>query len=172
MLRAQTRSAPWIGNCSDILYWWTLLWFHAFLPHVRSDWSQTFGTKVSGRFNLNSQHAHPSRSWSRLMLIGSEKSPPNSSLSSCARAFLAMTSNACSTFTDSFALVSKYGMFPLLWQYVMALLLLIILLSSPMSILLPRTTKGNDSGSRGDAWIRNSSRQESRVSKDFGELTS
>lgn len=118
------------------------------------------------------QQAHPSRSSPRLILIGSEKSPPYSSLSSCIRAFLAMTSNACSTFTLSFALVSKYGICPLCWQYACALFCVIIRLSSPMSTLFPSTTKGNESGSRGDAWIKNSSRQESRVSNDFGELTS
>lgn len=75
------------------------------------------------------------------MLIGSWKSPLNSSDSSCARAFLAMTvscqqniasagelgylnlpSNACSTLMASLALVSKYGISPLELQKVAALL--------------------------------------------------
>ncbi len=96
--------------------------------------------------------------------MGSEKSPPKSSDSSCANAFLAITerviksahwklylyawkrqsgcqpSKACSTFTASLALVSKYGMPPFDWQKVMALFDEIILLFSSTSILLPRTT--------------------------------
>ena len=68
------------------------------------------------------QHAHPSRSFSMWMLMGSWKSPLNSSDSSCMSAFLAITSKACSTLIASFALVSKYGMLPLDWQKVIALL--------------------------------------------------
>ena len=45
-------------------------------------------------------------------------------------------------------------------------------LFSSTSILLPSTTKGKFSGSCGLAWIRNSSRQLSNVSKDFALLTS
>ena len=40
------------------------------------------------------------------------------------------------------------------------------------STLLPRTTKGKLSGSRGLAWMRNSSRQESNVLNELGEVTS
>lgn len=97
--------------------------------------------KCNNTYSENAQQAHPSLSFSMWMLIGSEKSPLNSSDSSCARAFLAMTgrlivsiwvstsrnllvywpSNACSTLIASFALVSKYGICPLDWQKVMAL---------------------------------------------------
>lgn len=45
-------------------------------------------------------------------------------------------------------------------------------LPSSTSILFPNTTKGKFSGSWGLAWIRNSSRQLSRVSKDLALLTS
>jgi hypothetical protein len=41
-----------------------------------------------------------------------------------------------------------------------------------MSTLLPITMKGKFSGSRGEAWMRNSSRQLSSVSNDLDELTS
>jgi hypothetical protein len=81
-------------------------------------------------------------------------------------------SKACSTFTASFALVSKYGIPPLAWQNACALFELIILLLSSTSTLLPSTTNGKLSGSIGLAWIRNSSRHESRVSKDLELLTS
>lgn len=93
------------------------------------------------------------------MSIGSEKSPLNSSDSSCANAFLAMTvprchhynvsqrslvedtpSKACSTFTASLALVSKYGIPPFDWQKVIARFEEIIRLFSSTSILFPRTT--------------------------------
>ncbi len=106
------------------------------------------------------QHAQPSFSLSKWMSIGSEKSPLYSSDSSCANAFLAITvgdsskhyspisvmngisipSKACSTFTASFALVSKYGIPPFDWQNVIALLEETILLFSSTSILLPSTT--------------------------------
>lgn len=51
-----------------------------------------------------------------------------------------LPSNACSTLTASLALVSKYGMFPLDWQKVMARFDEIIRLFSSTSILLPITT--------------------------------
>jgi len=44
---------------------------------------------------MTPQHAHPSRSFSMWMLIGSWKSPLNSSDSSCSRAFLAITTAGC-----------------------------------------------------------------------------
>ena len=90
--------------------------------------------------------------------MGSEKSPLNSSDSSCASAFLAITkayisscplsvydealvpSNACSTLTASFALVSKYGIPPFDWQNAIALFDDIMRLFSSTSILLPSTT--------------------------------
>jgi len=40
------------------------------------------------------------------------------------------------------------------------------------SILLPMTTNGKCSASRGHAWMRNSSRQLSRVLNVFGTVTS
>lgn len=94
------------------------------------------------------------------MSIGSEKSPLNSSDSSCANAFLAITvprcgqpdvpqrrfrkghipSKACSTFTASLALVSKYGIPPFDWQKVIARFEEIMRLFSSTSILFPSTT--------------------------------
>uniref|UniRef100_A0A1I8JP95 ABC transporter domain-containing protein n=1 Tax=Macrostomum lignano TaxID=282301 RepID=A0A1I8JP95_9PLAT len=64
-----------------------------------------------------------------------------------ARASLASCMKAASTLTASLALHSK-------------------------SILLPTSTNGKLSGSRGLAWMRNSSRHESRVLKEFGCVTS
>lgn len=49
-------------------------------------------------------------------------------------------SKACSTLMASLALVSKYGMFPLDWQYVEARFDEIIRLLSSMSTLFPNTT--------------------------------
>lgn len=116
-------------------------------------------------------------------------------LLTCFRALRAMVWNACSTLMASLALVSKYGMLFLLWHQAWALLVVtcedeeqIIHLSLtvvedvgvwPMltclfskSILLPSTTKGKFSGSRGLAWIRNSSLQLSSVLKVLGAVTS
>lgn len=117
-------------------------------------------------------------------------------LLTCFRALRAIVWNACSTLMASLALVSKYGMLFLLWHQAWALLVVtcedeeqIIHLSHctvvediiiwPMltclfskSILLPSTTKGKFSGSRGLAWIRNSSLQLSSVLKVLGAVTS
>ncbi len=124
---------------------------------------QAFGCLETGNRNNicpRYQHAHPSLSLSKWMSIGSEKSPLYSSDSSCASAFLAITvksvslhhntivvqdnagtpSKACSTFTASLALVSKYGIPPFDWQNVIAFFEEIILLFSSTSILLPSTT--------------------------------
>ena len=91
---------------------------------------------------------------------------------SCARAFLATVWKACSTLMFSLAEVSKYGMLPLDWHQVMARFWKTMRLLSSTSTLLPSTTKGKFSGSRGDAWMRNSSRHESSVSNDLTLLTS
>ena len=61
-----------------------------------------------------------------------------------------MVWKACSTLIASFALVSKYGMSFLEWHHCCARLVDTALLSR--SILLPSTTKGKLSGSRGLAW--------------------
>ena len=53
---------------------------------------------------------------------------------------ISIPSNACSTFTASFALVSKYGIPPFDWQNVIARFEDIMRLLSSTSILLPRTT--------------------------------
>ena len=67
--------------------------------------------------------------------------------STWARAFFAIVWKACSTFIASFALVSKYGMSFLEWHHCWARLVDTALLSR--SILLPSTTNGKLSGSRG-----------------------
>lgn len=98
-------------------------------------------------------------------------------------------SKACSTLMASLAEVSKYGIPPLDWQKVMARFVEIFHLSAPIlkppftsqhttlllsstSILLPNTTNGKLSGSRGEAWIKNSSLQLSSASKLLELLTS
>ena len=81
--------------------------------------------------------------------------------------------NAASTFTSSFADVSKYGIAPLDVHQLLAFFSLTTRDSPPStSTLFPRTTNGKPSGSAGDAWIRNSSRQFSRFSNVFCVLTS
>ena len=67
--------------------------------------------------------------------------------STWARAFFAIVWKACSTFIASLALVSKYGMSFLEWHHCWARLVDTALLSR--SILLPSTTNGKLSGSRG-----------------------
>lgn len=127
------------------------------------------------------------RSWQRRTLPA---------LLTCFRALRAIVWNACSTLMASLALVSKYGMLFLLWHQAWALLVVtcedeeqivhlsrcavgddVIVWAMPTclfsrSILLPSTTKGKFSGSRGLAWIRNSSLQLSSVLKVLGAVTS
>ena len=67
----------------------------------------------------------------------------------------AITWKACSTLMASFAEVSKYVMLPLAWHQ--ASDLFCETTRESRSILLPSTTKGKLSGSRGPAWMRNSS---------------
>ncbi len=67
---SHTNCRPWLSNAS--LYVQRVLQYSSIGPY---------------------QHAQPSLSLSRWMSIGSEKSPLNSSDSSCAKAFLAITAN-------------------------------------------------------------------------------
>merc|ERR1719272_2296416 len=117
-------------------------------------------------------HAQPSdlapESW--VILIGSGNSLYISTSASCWRAFFAIVWNACSTLVESFAEVSKYGMPFLPWHQDMARFCEMARPSK--SILLPKTTNGKFSGSRGEAWMRNSSRQLSNVSNVFATVTS
>ena len=86
-----------------------------------------------------------------------------------------MHANASSTLTSSLALVSKYGMSPLPLEVhqLLAFFSLTTRDAPPStSVLFPSTTKGKLSGSFGDAWMRNSSRQFSRFSNVFAVLTS
>ena len=112
---------------------------------------------------------------------------------SLASAFFAIVWNACSTLTASLALVSKYGTLFFSWHHCIARLVVtfhktsinnnyrkrmkwfslsITVRLSAMSTLLPITTKGKFSGSRGEACIRNSSRQLSKFLNVVAWVTS
>merc|ERR1740121_18133 len=95
----------------------------------------------------------------------------SSSAGCCLRARRAISWKASSTFVASFALVSWYGMsFFDLHQFCAFKAGTFRFVSR--SALLPITTKGKLSGSRGDVCIRNSSRQLSMDSKVFDSVRS
>lgn len=153
------------------------------------------------------QQAQPSLSLSRCMSIGSAKSPLNSSDSSCASAFRAITraginiveaTSQCAdkhTFKSLLHIDSLFGTRLKVWNpalglakghgsfrrdHPLALFHINLVAEDDLhrrSAAGPRSgcfvlTKGKFSGSRGLAWIRNSSLQLSSVSKLFELLTS
>lgn len=86
---------------------------------------------------------------------------------------MAASKNAASTLIASLALVSKYGIGfgPFDLHHCVAFDFG-TLLSGSRSTLLPITTNGKLSGSRGLAWLRNSSLQLFNCSNDFSAVIS
>merc|ERR1719319_313851 len=91
---------------------------------------------------------------------------------SCSSAFLAIFWKAWSTLTASFADVSKYGMSFFELHQLFARVSETPRREEARSLLFPITTNGNLSAFVGAAWTRNSSIQDSKLSKDLGSVMS
>ena len=92
-------------------------------PLFPNAWGR-YSVHEEGGICIPSQHPQPSLDcgfWSFVTWILSGNSLYSSTLVSCARAFLATVWKACSTLMASLALVSKYGISPLLWHQACAL---------------------------------------------------